>query len=101
MGYFKCATDSTLRLRKSSYQDATKNCKLFADINQTGKIQCKTHRESLHSYIQVTLNIILNSSEDIEFIRTQLIPHNRHLGPEITEFDVTIPFWTQMTRKIS
>ena len=77
-----------------------KNCKLFADINQTGKIQCKTHRESLHSYIQVTLNIILNSSEDIEFIRTQLIPHNRHLGPEISEFDVTIPFWTQMTRKI-
>ena len=99
MGYFKCATDSTLRLRKSSYQDAMKNCKLFADINQTGTIQCETHR--FYIYIQVSWNIILNWAEDIEFIRTQLISHNRHLAPGITEFDVAIPFWTQMTRNIS
>jgi len=67
MGYFKCATDPNLKLIKSTYQEALKKCKIFSSINET----------------------------DIDFIRTQIIPHNRHFGQDRNLF---VPVWTQLTR---
>ena len=37
MGYFKCATDPNLKLIKSTYQEALKECRNFGSINETGK----------------------------------------------------------------
>ena len=41
---------------------------------------------------------------DIDFLRTQLISHDRHFSSRLNLFyssNTSIPFWTQMTRKIS